>query len=148
MQLTRKANLLLLKEISAEGFDVALRSEWESATWKCGDFRLLHTTQAPSANRRPRLRLNSRRCFTTIVYTGILWNAYVFKNMNCSKKWHYSLVAESRAGLTIGQTGQMPGASRFWGPRASIPKHSVTVFLMYSGWSPRVKMVQLFDYCV
>jgi len=25
-----------------------------------------------------------------------------------------------RAGLTIEQSGQMPGASRFWGPRAYI----------------------------
>ena len=34
----------------------------------------------------------------------------------------------SRAGLTIGQTGQMPGASPFWGPHAWISKHSFTVF--------------------
>jgi len=32
-----------------------------------------------------------------------------------------------RTGLTIGQTGQMPGASRFWGPRLSISKHSFTL---------------------
>jgi len=29
-----------------------------------------------------------------------------------------------RAGLTIGQTGQMPRASRIWGPRAWMSKHS------------------------
>jgi len=34
----------------------------------------------------------------------------------------------ARAGLTIGQTGQMPGASHFWGPRAWISKHSFTGF--------------------
>jgi len=28
----------------------------------------------------------------------------------------------------IGQTGQMPGASRFWGPRAWISKHCFTGF--------------------
>jgi len=50
--------------------------------------------------------------------------------------------AERRAGLTIGQTGQMPGASRlntntllYW-------------FFMFLGRSTRVKIVELFDYCV
>jgi len=33
-----------------------------------------------------------------------------------------------RAGLNIGQTGQMPGASRFWGPRSWISKYSFTGF--------------------
>jgi len=33
-----------------------------------------------------------------------------------------------RTGLTIGQTGQMTGASRFWEPHASIPKHFLIVF--------------------
>jgi len=32
------------------------------------------------------------------------------------------------AGLTIGQTGQIPGASSCWGPRAWISKHSFTGF--------------------
>jgi len=48
----------------------------------------------------------------------------------------------TRAGLTIGQTGQMPGASRlniktlfYW-------------FFMFIGCSPRIKIVELFDYCV
>jgi len=34
----------------------------------------------------------------------------------------------SRAGLTIGQTGQMPGDLRFRVARAWISKHSFTVF--------------------
>jgi len=36
--------------------------------------------------------------------------------------------ATVRAGLTIEQTGQMPGASRSRGPRAWLSKHSFTVF--------------------
>ena len=47
----------------------------------------------------------------------------------------------SRAGLTIGQTGQMPGASRCWGPRAWISKHSFTGFEIFLSCSPRVKIV-------
>jgi len=43
-----------------------------------------------------------------------------------------------RTGLTIGQNGRMPWASRFWGPRASIPKHFL-LFFLFSGCSPRVK---------
>jgi len=47
--------------------------------------------------------------------------------------WHFlpkctSCVSGGRAGLTIGQTGQMPGASRFWGPRVWISKHSFSGF--------------------
>jgi len=41
------------------------------------------------------------------------------------------IIAGGRAGLTTGQTGQLPGASRFWGPRARIPKHSLTAFLCF-----------------
>ena len=48
----------------------------------------------------------------------------------------------TRAELTIGQTGQMPGASRlniktlfYW-------------FFMFKGCSPRIEIVELFDYCV
>jgi len=47
-----------------------------------------------------------------------------------------------RAGLTIGQTGQMPEVSRlnietllYW-------------FFMFLGSSPRVKIAEIFDYCV
>ena len=42
-----------------------------------------------------------------------------------------------RAGLTIGQTGQMPRASRFWGPRAWIPKHSFTGFSYFRLFTTR-----------
>jgi len=45
----------------------------------------------------------------------------------------YSLKTIIMAGLTIGQTRQMPRASRFWGPRAWIWKHCFTGFLMFSG---------------
>jgi len=36
-----------------------------------------------------------------------------------------------RAGLTIGQTGKMPGASRFWWSRAWISKHSLLDFQVF-----------------
>ena len=41
----------------------------------------------------------------------------------------------------------MPGASRFWEPRVWISKYSYW-FFMFLGWSPRVTIVELFDYCV
>jgi len=47
-----------------------------------------------------------------------------------------------RAGLTIGQTGQMPEASRL-----NI-KRLLYWFFVSLGCSPRVKIVELFDYCV
>jgi len=47
-----------------------------------------------------------------------------------------------RAGLTIGQTGQMPGASRL-----NI-KTLVYWFFIFLGFSPGVKIVELFDYYV
>jgi len=46
------------------------------------------------------------------------------------------------AGLTIGQTRQMPGASRL-----NI-KTLFYRFFMFLGCSPRVKIVELFDYCI
>jgi len=50
-------------------------------------------------------------------------------NQNKLARWRFHIIMGShgwrnartdlgRAGLTIGQTGQMPKASRFWGPRA------------------------------
>jgi len=47
-----------------------------------------------------------------------------------------------RAALTIGQTGQMPSASRL------NTKVFLYWFFMFLGCSPRVKIVELFDYCV
>ena len=52
-----------------------------------------------------------------------------------------------RAGLTIGQTGQMPGASRFWGPRVWISKHCFTGFSCFYAVHHAPKL-QFFDYCV
>jgi len=46
-----------------------------------------------------------------------------------------------RAGLTIGQTGQLPGASRLE------IKTRLYWFFILIGCSPRVKIVELFDYC-
>jgi len=37
----------------------------------------------------------------------------------------------SRTGLTIGQTGQMPGASCFWGPRALNQNTPLLVFHIF-----------------
>ena len=42
-----------------------------------------------------------------------------------------------RAGLTIGQTGQMPGASRFWGPGAWISKSPLMVFHVFKLFTTR-----------
>jgi len=55
--------------------------------------------------------------------------------------------ASSRVGLTIGQTGKMPGTSRFGASRLNI-KTLLYLFFMFLGCSPRVKIVELFDYCV
>jgi len=48
----------------------------------------------------------------------------------------------ARAGLTIAQTGQMPGASRM------DIKTLLYWFFVFLGCSPRVKMVELSDYWV
>jgi len=47
-----------------------------------------------------------------------------------------------QAGLTIGQTGQMPRTSRL------NTKTLLYWFFTFLGCSTRVKIVQLFDYCV
>jgi len=44
--------------------------------------------------------------------------------------WLSIWLAVGRAALTIGKTSQMPGASRFWGPCASVPKHSLNVVFL------------------
>jgi len=48
----------------------------------------------------------------------------------------------ARVGLSIRQTGQMPGASRL-----NI-KTLLFCFFMFLGCTPRVKIAELFDYCV
>jgi len=51
-------------------------------------------------------------------------------------------IRTARAGLTIGQTGKMPGASHL---------NIKTLFYWFSiflGCSLRVEIVELFDYCV
>jgi len=61
---------------------------------------------------------------------------------------YFILISESspyvigRAGVTIGQTGQMPGASRL-----NIKTLLYWIF-MFLGCSPRLQIVELFDYCV
>ena len=61
---------------------------------------------------------------------------------------YFILISESspyvigRAGLTTGQTGQMPGASRL-----NIKTFLYWIF-MFLGYSPRLKIVEIFDYCV
>ena len=73
-------------------------------------------------------------------YTVIFTDAHVYDVALCDNTLRN--VALGRAGLTIGQTGQMPGASRL-----NI-KTLLYWFFIFLACSPRVKIVELFDYCV
>ena len=56
---------------------------------------------------------------------------------NCLKTVHIALPLHPGAGLTIGQTGQMPGASRLG------IKTLLYWFFIFLDCSPRVKIVEL-----
>jgi len=86
-----------------------------------------------------------RKCFETIgfskhvtgrdVHSALSRWVSISANHNLKSKMHWKKKSSSvtalllvRAGLTIEQTGQMPGASHFWGLRAWMSKHSFTGF--------------------
>jgi len=45
-----------------------------------------------------------------------------------SNNYVQHIFPRGKGGITIGQIGQMPAASRLWGPHAWILKHSFTGF--------------------
>jgi len=47
----------------------------------------------------------------------------------------------NRAGLTIGQTGQMPRASRLWGPRFTFSIPLVSAGWTSIGWTSNLNFV-------